>query len=115
MNFHFPISRDYEKYETNTPEVREWLRNVIRTVESGIDYPLYVHCYSGKDSTAVIVAALLLILGVETRSIVQEYLLSDGKVNEKCITVAIEGMGDVNRYFSGIDLGRVRQELRGER
>lgn len=113
--YHFPISNDYEKYETAVPEVRAWLRSVVRTVEQGIRYPLYIHCHSGKDRTGVAVAALLLILGIPEPVIIEEYLLSEGEVCETRIRTAIEGMRDLNRYFDGTDLETVRKYLTDER
>jgi protein-tyrosine phosphatase len=39
-NCHFPISNDYEKFETSTPEVRTWLRGILAKVSQGIQFPL---------------------------------------------------------------------------
>ena len=36
-NCHFPISNDHEKYHTASPEVRAWLRQIVQTVEDGIE------------------------------------------------------------------------------
>ncbi len=74
---HFPISNDYEKYETANRVVKQWLRSVMGAFEdSRLAYPVLVHCTSGKDRTGVVVAALLKILKVPESIIVQEYLLT---------------------------------------
>ena len=78
---HFPISNDYEKYETVNREVRQWLQKVIRVFEDrDLAYPVLVHCTSGKDRTGVVIGALLKIVQIPDAIIVEEYLLSDGAV-----------------------------------
>jgi protein-tyrosine phosphatase len=110
---HFPISNDYEKYHTTLPEVRMWLKTIVRTVESGIDFPLYVHCLSGRDRTGVVVAALLKICGVQDKHIVEEYHLSIGTEKRDHIHITLEGFAELRSYFSGIDLARVKGLLQG--
>lgn len=40
VNHHFPISNDHEKYQTADPVVRAWLRQILGTVEKGVEeYP----------------------------------------------------------------------------
>lgn len=112
-NYHFPISNDYEKYETRTPEVRQWLNRILRVVESGIEYPLYVHCLSGRDRTGVVVAALWKILGVEESHIVEEYYLSTGTEGRDHIYTAVRGIRDPKEYFRRVDLDVVRASLLG--
>ena len=34
-NVHFPISNDYEQYDTTIPEVRTWLKTIVSTIEKG--------------------------------------------------------------------------------
>ena len=106
---HFPISNDYEKYETTDRQVRQWLRNVISVFEANdLAYPALVHCTSGKDRTGVVVAALLKILQVPDSIIVEEYLLSDGTVKAEWITTSLQGIGDPSKYFDRLDLNRIR-------
>ena len=110
-NVHFPISNDHEKYQTADPEVRKWLRQVVRTVEDGVEYPLYVHCLSGRDRTGVVVAAFLTICGVDASHIIDEYHLSVGANSTKHIEIALEGLADVSSYFKGLDLAKVAASL----
>jgi protein-tyrosine phosphatase len=111
-NHHFPIANDIEKYDTSRSEVRTWLRGIVCTVESGgIEFPLYVHCLSGRDRTGIVVAALLKICGAEDEHIVEEYRLSVGAENPEPIRLALAGLGDLTNYFNGVDLDRVRAVL----
>lgn len=112
VNVHFPISNDYEKYQTETPEVRKWLRAVVKTIESGVQYPLYVHCLSGRDRTGVVIACLLKIAGAREEDIIQEYYLSAGTETNDYIHTALAGFRDLDTYFHGIDLNLVRQSLK---
>ncbi|HEW97666.1 MAG: protein-tyrosine-phosphatase [Candidatus Parabeggiatoa sp. nov. 3] len=112
-NVHFPILNDYEKYETETPEVRKWLRRIVGTIESGIEYPLYVHCLSGRDRTGVVIAALLRIIGVKEEEIIEEYNLSTGTEQMDYIYTALEGLRHLEFYFHGIDLQVVKGSLLG--
>jgi len=110
-NLHFPISNDYETYETSTPGVRAWLKAIVQTIELGIEFPLYVHCLSGRDRTGVVVAALLRICGADEEYIVEEYHLSVGTEKRKHIHIALEGFRSVDEYFGGIDVAKVRATL----
>ena len=76
--YHFPISNDYEKYKTQTPEVRQWLRTIFLALQEEItDYPILFHCMSGKDRTGVVIAVLLKVLGMERAWIIKEYLVQE--------------------------------------
>lgn len=114
QNIHFSISNDYEKYETKDPHVRRWLRDIVKTIETGVHYPLYIHCLSGKDRTGVVVASLLKIVGLCEEDIIEEYSLSAGIEGLSHIQTALHGMKNVGTYFKGIDLGTVRASLLGE-
>jgi protein-tyrosine phosphatase len=113
-NHHFPIANGIEKYDTTTPGVRTWLRNIVRTVESGdIEFPLYVHCLSGRDRTGIVVATLLKICGANDEHILEEYQLSVGAENPAPMLLALAGLRDLATYFKGVDLDRVRSVLTG--
>lgn len=111
-NVHFPISNEYEKYNTSLPEVRSWLRDVIQTIERGIDFPLYIHCLSVRDRTGVVVAALLKICGAEPEHIIEEYHLSIGTEKRNHIAITLNGFADIDAYFKEIDLDRIRALLK---
>jgi protein-tyrosine phosphatase len=110
-NYHFPISNDYEKFKTSTPEVRTWLRGILARVAQGVQFPLYVHCLSGKDRTGVVIAVFLEVLGIPRECIVQEYLLSEGHVSEHLVETALDGIAPVDSTFRRVDLEQVRFQL----
>jgi protein-tyrosine phosphatase len=116
-NVHFPISNDYEKYNTYLPEVQRWLKAIFKTIEEGLEFPLYIHCLSGRDRTGVLVAAILKTCGVADDAIIEEYHLSIGTESadyHNKIRTALEGFQDLNHYFKGIDLARVKSILKGQ-
>lgn len=109
---HFPASNDLEKYETTNREVRHWLNDVVSFFsDRNTQFPVLVHCTSGKDRTGVVVAALLTIARIDRSYIVEEYLLSDGEVRAEWIEMAVEGFADVDRYFNRVDLPLLRSRL----
>ena len=89
---HAPADDRVENYNTSSPRVREWVFTVISILATQhTQYPVYVHCTSGRDRTGVIVAATRLTLGVEPPIVAAEYMLSDGAKTE-LIGHAIAGL-----------------------
>lgn len=83
---HFPMSNKIEKYDTTQKEVRIWLNDIMQTFENKeLKFPVLIHCLSGKDRTGIVIAALLKILNIPDKWIIEEYLLSDGEVKEEWI------------------------------
>ena len=74
-------------------------------------YPVLIHCLSGKDRTGIVIAALLLVCEIERDVIVQEYLLSYETEDESLIVKAMDGMNNIAKYFSRINLDMVRKNL----
>ena len=115
MNFyHFSMSNKIEKYHTEQKEVRRWLNDIMKLFEENLQYPILVHCLSGKDRTGIVVAAILSVLGVKKELIIKEYLLSIGEVKEEWILLALEGFEDIDSYFTRIDLRLIRKNLEKE-
>jgi protein-tyrosine phosphatase len=85
----------------------------VRTIESGVSYPLYVHCLSGRDRTGVVIAAMLTIVGFSKEQVLEEYFLSEGMEDRDQIYIAMAGFSQLENYFSGIDLTKVRLEISG--
>lgn len=111
---HFPCDNKLEKYHTETPKVKRWLVQILRVfANEQLAYPVLIHCVAGKDRTGIVIAALLHVLGIEDEVIVQEYLLSDGKVEEPLIRTALRGFRSDARYFQDLDLGKIRENVRG--
>ena len=105
---HFPIANDYEKYHTTEPMVRRWLSAIFRSLaEHPPPLPVFFHCTSGKDRTGVVVAALLIILGIDRQIVVQEYLVSD-EVKQEWIEIALDGIADPAVYFRRVNLAGLR-------
>jgi len=110
--FHFPMSNKIEKYDTTQKEVRIWLNQIVKTFENpDLKYPVLIHCLSGKDRTGIIIAAILLILGIEEEVIIEEYLLSDGEVQPELITKSIAGMQNVEKYFDRVNIAEVIKNI----
>jgi protein-tyrosine phosphatase len=111
---HVPISNEFEKYETGTREVRVWLRGALAVLErDATKYPVLFHCTSGKDRSAVVIAALLRVLEIPCELIVEEYLWSEGRVEREWIEGALDGIGDPERYFDRLDLAAIRRNVLG--
>lgn len=111
-HFHFPMSNKIEKYDTKLKEVKNWLNQIIKELENpDLKYPVFVHCLSGKDRTGIVIAAILLVLKIDKNAIIEEYLLSDGGVNEGLIQRSLEGMENLDQYFNEVDIEKVRKNL----
>jgi protein-tyrosine phosphatase len=110
--FNFPISNNFEKYNTRLKEVRKWLNNIAETFEKKIKkFPVFIHCMSGKDRTGIVVASLLSIIGIEKSIIIEEYMLSEGDINKGLITTALDGIEKLNEYFNKIDINTLRKKI----
>jgi protein-tyrosine phosphatase len=112
--YHFPISNDYEKYDTLIKNVRVWLNKIIQLFENDeLKFPVLIHCTSGKDRTGV-VAALLKIAAIPDQVIVEEYMLSKGEIQEAWIRLDLDGMQDIAKDFDRVaDLKKVANRVRG--
>ncbi|GAB5528033.1 MAG: hypothetical protein Roseis2KO_59050 [Roseivirga sp.] len=114
--YHFPMDNKIEKYHTDKKEVRRWLNDIIRLFENpDLKYPVLVHCLSGKDRTGIVIAALLVICGIDRKTITEEYLLSEGKVDKALIGNAMTGIANLEDYFHKADLTMVKNNLLGKR
>jgi protein-tyrosine phosphatase len=77
-----------------------------------LKYPILIHCLSGKDRTGIVVAALLLILGLNENEIKEEYLLSEGEVKLELIQKSLDGMKNLEKYFDRIDIKKIRANIK---
>ena len=99
---HFPFRNTgiNDTYETKKRENRMWLREVM--VELGklteADFPLYIHCRSGKDRTGLLVALLLLLLDTPLPVVIEDYLCIEvGEVKREWIETALVGVYDTRQ------------------
>ena len=110
--YHFPMSNKIEKYDTTQKEVRLWLNTILKVFEDpDLQFPILIHCLSGKDRTGIVVAALLLVLGIDQNIIQEEYLLSVGEVKLEWIQQSLQGMQAIDRYFNRVDLDKIRENI----
>lgn len=111
--YHFPMSNKIEKYDTSQKEVRVWLNQIMSIFASeAFKFPVLIHCLSGKDRTGIVIAAILLILGIDEKVILQEYLLSEGEIKPELIQVSMDGMNDTEKYFNRVKLNLIRSNLK---
>lgn len=75
---HAPPSRDpvVELYVTALTGAGEPVRRVIELLADPAAYPVLVHCTSGRDRTAVVVAMVLRLIGISSDAIADDYALS---------------------------------------
>lgn len=110
--YHFPMANKVEKYHTSQKEVRAWLNGILVLFEEDtLQYPVLIHCLSGKDRTGIVIAMILKVLEIPNAIIIEEYMLSDGEVQEVWIMTALDGFEDMARYFRRIDLLKVRRSI----
>ena len=110
--FHFPMLNKVEKYDTAQKAVQIWLNAILQLFEEeSLAYPVLIHCLSGKDRTGIVVAALLLVLGIDINAIKEEYLLSQGEVRLEYIQLSLNGMKNITTYFNRVDLDKVRANV----
>lgn len=108
---HFPRPNTAECYETARPEVRSWLRAILRSLTAPpVRLPLYIHCHSGRDRTGVVVAFLLRLIDLPDEVIFEEYMLSGGADAMK-IRRALDGLKDVERRYPAHESEAVRRML----
>jgi protein-tyrosine phosphatase len=89
---HVPAPDDLENYDTGGRRVSDWIRRALGVLAAPeTQWPVYIHCTSGRDRTGVVIAAALVTLGVPNDAIVAEYLLSDG-ADAGLIARALEGL-----------------------
>ncbi len=118
---HFPILNKFEKYDTNLPDVRKWLNDIMITLsDPKLMFPVYIHCRSGRDRTGIVIASLLFLLDIPENIIKEEYLKScDIKSMDKfkvMIEIALSGIKNSRiknkkNYFNRVSLINLRKNF----
>lgn len=94
---HLPAPNNLENYETSMRGVAAWLRAVLDVLaDPATEWPVYLHCTSGRDRTGVVVATVLHLAGFPHQLILDEYMLSDG-AQQQLMSRALKGL-DTFRY-----------------
>jgi hypothetical protein len=59
------LPNSIEKYDTAQKVVRDWLQEILLTVQNlpAAEFPVMIHCRAGKDRTGIVIATLLAALG----------------------------------------------------
>eukprot|EP00966_Prymnesium_polylepis_P212444 4921202-Prymnesium_polylepis.1 len=80
------------------------------------EFPVLIHCRSGRDRTGVVVAAVLSLLGVPEHLIIAEYARSDGAdpaLLEQTLA-PWRAAGGIEQWARGANLAPVREHLVGD-
>lgn len=89
---HIPATDDLENYDTRQRRVRQWLTSALEVLsDPTTEWPVYVHCTSGRDRTGVVIAACLALIGVPREIVIEEYMLSDD-ADRPAIELALDGI-----------------------
>ncbi|MFZ2999700.1 MAG: tyrosine-protein phosphatase [Undibacterium umbellatum] len=89
---HLPATDSVENYDTSHSKVRRWIATALEVfVDPATQWPIYIHCTSGRDRTGVVVAATLLLIGIPREIVIEEFLLSSDAERESVLK-AIDGL-----------------------
>jgi hypothetical protein len=95
----------------------EAVRKVFDTLGSAESYPVYIHCEIGRDRTNFIVALILLALGADKETIIEEFELSeaaDVPVKPECIEAVlneVEHCGGINSVLQSFGVSETTIEV----
>ena len=80
-------------------------------------YPVYIHCVIGRDRASLVAALVLLALGAERQTVIDEFRLSAEAgvpVKPECIEAvldAIDGRGGIEAYLTSIGVSAQQLEV----
>ena len=109
---HAPMPNGTDCYEPGRREVWQWFVRAFRFVAQ-VDraWPLLVHCRWGKDRTGVVVGGLLTLAGVPLEVVLEEYALSDGRLDGAAMRGAMQVIHERTRHLPDGEVARVRARL----
>jgi protein-tyrosine phosphatase len=97
---HVPSSNTVEYYDLSKGLVRRWLNEVIAHFNCPLsNYPIFIHCSAGKDRTGIAIAALLKLLKIPDEWILEEYLMSEGKLEVELMKGVLLQLSSPAEYF----------------
>lgn len=112
--FHCPApDQGADVYNAKAWAIRTWLKTTLRHLTGDIGCPVLIHCLSGVDRKGVVIASLLRVAGLPDELIIAEYCLSDGAPGGDSIRGFLRDVGDVRKYFRGLDLAALRDVVAG--
>lgn len=111
QQLHVPLPNRMECYRVQDSGVRRWLQAALLALPEPKGWPVLVHCRSGKDRTGVVVGAALLALGVPTEVVVEEYLLSTGKLQSEAFAQAMAHLAKEPPASFGRAWSRIQAKL----
>lgn len=113
--FHCPApAQGANVYNAEAWAIRAWLKTTLRHLTGDIGCPVLIHCLSGVDRTGVVIASLLRVAGLPDELIIAECRLSGGAPEGDSIRAFLRDVGDVRKYFRGLDLATLRETLGGQ-
>ena len=97
-NIQVPAVDSVQNYQTSNGMVRKWINQSLTALFDDFTAPALIHCTAGRDRTGVVIAAILLLVGIEKRVIIDEYMMSDGLKSDENIITALDGFADISAY-----------------
>lgn len=99
---------------TDSACIRQY-RNFFQLLQSDVDTPLMFHCSAGKDRTGMAAALVLSALGVDEKTILNDYLLSNAYLADKYAKYkdenpALKSLFEVKPEFLKAGLDRVKED-----
>jgi len=95
----------------------ETVRTIFDTLGKAESYPVYMHCEIGRDRTNFIVALILLALGADKETVVEEFELSEDAgvaVKPECIEAVVdevERRGGINTVLQAFGVSESAIEV----
>lgn len=109
INFvHIPYDGpDRDVYNSRDKAIQLWITNVISAIATALTkscFPILLHCFSGKDRTGIIAAAILLLSNCSDEDVIRDYSYSDGRLH-------INEMRQFVNTFSTLILPRIPPDV----
>lgn len=76
-----------------------------------LEFPVFIHCTSGKDRTGIVIASVLWLLDISEDIIRKAYLLSEGKVSIHSIDLTLKGIKSKSNYFNKASVPQLKKNF----